>query len=79
MTDAPRRIRLPSISVMTDTTEPLNDPLAAACEATLLFFSGSPWDAVKAEKWAALTGTRECTTKTLCDFVRAAIAKAPDA
>jgi hypothetical protein len=49
--------------------------LAAACEATLLFH-GSDWSPAVAERWTELTGSREATTKVLCDFQRAALQKA---
>lgn len=46
----------------------------------LLFYSTGPWtDAAKAE-WLKITGTREATTKVLCDHVRAVLAENwPDA
>lgn len=55
--------------------------LEAACRAALLFHAGSPWDEAKAAEWSALVfpllGPREpdATTKTLCDALRAALAK----
>ena len=49
-------------------------PAAAdALRAVLLFHGGGPWDAAKAAAWERLTGEREATTRTLCDFVRAAL------
>lgn len=41
-------------------------------EATLLFHSGSPWDARKKQRWLELTGQDEATTRVLCDMQRAA-------
>ena len=49
-----------------------------ALEAVLLFFDSSPWGDDKAERWLALTGHEEATTKVLCDGVRAALSL-PDA
>lgn len=49
--------------------------LAAVAEALLLFHSASPWDADKAARWKALTGQESATTKVLCCFARAALAK----
>lgn len=49
--------------------------LEAVCDALLLFHGGGPWDAHKADKWAALSGCQEATTKVLCDLARAARAK----
>ena len=37
---------------------------------------GDEWDKPKHLRWLQLTGSEEVTTKVLCDFVRAAIAKA---
>ena len=50
--------------------------LAAAAEATLLFHDDAEWDKRKHLRWFELTGSKELETKVLCDFVRAAIAKA---
>lgn len=45
----------------------------AALEAVLLFYSSPPWDLEKLNRWKELTGSGECTSKTLCDFVRKAL------
>ena len=50
--------------------------LAAAAEATLLWHDADEWDKRKHLRWFELTGSKEVETKVLCDFVRAAIAKA---
>lgn len=45
-----------------------------ALTAVLLFHSGGEWTADKAGVWLRITGTREATTKVLCDHVRSALA-----
>lgn len=52
--------------------------MRAALEAVLLFHSGGPWNADQCQKWLDATDSDECTTKVLCDTVRAAL-KALDA
>jgi len=55
----------------------LREPsLRAACEATLLFHSGSPWTEEKQREWERLTGdvSHQVTTKRLCDFIRSTLA-----
>jgi len=47
--------------------------VTAALEAVLLFHSDSPWDTHKTDRWLALTGTTDVTTKVLCDTVRKAL------
>lgn len=49
--------------------------LLKACKATLLFHGAGHWDDEKRLEWLNLTGHSEATTKVLCDFVRAALAK----
>lgn len=50
-------------------------PAAAdALRAVLLFHGGGEWTAAKGDAWERLTGSRLATTRTLCDFVRAALA-----
>lgn len=39
--------------------------------AVRLYFKGSPWTADDSDRWQFLTGTRECNSRTLCDFARA--------
>lgn len=43
-----------------------------ALEAVLLFYSGGGWGPESQAYWLELTGTEECTTRNLCDFVRKA-------
>lgn len=45
-----------------------------ALNATLLFWSAGTWDAAKRARWVELTGAEECTSKSLCDFVRQTLA-----
>jgi len=49
------------------------DPITAALEAVLLFQSDTPWTTHKMNRWLALTGTTDATTKVLCDTVRTAL------
>ena len=53
--------------------KPQTDPVTAALEAVLLFHSDTPWTTHKANRWLALTGTTDVTTKALCDTVRMAL------
>lgn len=39
-------------------------------KAVLLFHSGDPWDAKRQAEWLRLVGTRDASTKTLCDAIR---------
>ena len=39
-------------------------------EAVLLWFSPGPWVDEKAQRWLELTGSRECTDKALCAWLR---------
>jgi hypothetical protein len=41
-----------------------------ALKLVLLFHSGGAWDDAKIAEWLRITGTREATTKVLCDHVR---------
>lgn len=51
--------------------------LLAACEAVLLFHDGAPWDDAKQRRWYdELKVGPDATGRSLCDFVREAIAKA---
>lgn len=52
--------------------EPSYDP-RDALKAVLIFHSGGNWMDVAGE-WLRITGTREATTKVLCDHVRSALA-----
>jgi hypothetical protein len=47
--------------------------VTAALEAVLLFHSDTPWDLPKRNRWLALTGTTDVTTKVLSDTVRTAL------
>jgi len=38
--------------------------------AVLMFWQTGPWSAFDRERWLALTGEVECTSKTLCDLAR---------
>ena len=40
------------------------------CKAALLFHSPTPWTPEKQKEWVELTGERDCTTKSLCNFLR---------
>jgi len=50
--------------------------LLVACKAALLFYTPPPWTHLEQEEWARLVGTDSVTSKTLCDLIRAAVAKA---
>lgn len=53
--------------------------LLAVARALLMFHSGGNWDWKAKEEWNRLVGDGtpiEATTRVLCDFARAAIAKA---
>lgn len=52
------------------------DELAKACRAVHLFHSGSHWTPDVRRYWTELTGEDEATTRTLCNTVRAVLAKA---
>jgi len=40
----------------------------------VLLFHGGRWDDAEKTEWHRITGTREATTKVLCDHVRSALA-----
>lgn len=46
------------------------DEVVRIVEAVLLFHSGSLWTPEKQERWRALTGRTEATSKALCDWLR---------
>jgi hypothetical protein len=50
--------------------------LHAFTEAALLFHGGGDWSDAKQIRWEELTGSIDATTRVLCDFGRAALAKA---
>ena len=50
--------------------------LLAALELPLMFYAAGPWTDVERQRWKEITGTEEATTKTMCDAIRAATAKA---
>ena len=52
------------------------DALVKACEATLLFHGPRLWDGTLQGRWEEITGSNRCDARRLCDFVRAALAKA---
>ena len=47
--------------------------LEVLARALLLFHSPSPWHQDKQQEWERLTGTKEATTKNLCDLARMVI------
>lgn len=49
--------------------------LQDVARATLMFHRSGQWTVEDREAWTKLTGQAECTTRVLCDFVRAALAK----
>jgi len=44
-------------------------------ELVLMWFQAPYWGAAEAERWKALTGSEDATTKVLCDTVRRFIKK----
>lgn len=46
------------------------DRMQTALEAVLLFYSPAPWDLCKQNRWFQITGSREATTRVLCDHIR---------
>ena len=44
--------------------------LEKAAIATLMFWKGGEWTKENQEVWKALIGTKEVTSKALCDFIR---------
>lgn len=44
--------------------------LRAANEAVLLFHGGGMWMQSDADRWLAITGRPEATSRVLCDFIR---------
>jgi hypothetical protein len=52
--------------------EVLESRVAKLAAAVLLFHRGGPWTMDDMKAWEALTGSREVTTKALCDFARKA-------
>jgi hypothetical protein len=49
------------------------DPLDAL-KLALLFHAGGPWDDQRAAEWLRITGTREATSRVLCDTIRRTLA-----
>jgi hypothetical protein len=45
-----------------------------ALKLVLLFHGGGAWDDAKIAEWFRITGTREATTKVLCDHLRSMLA-----
>jgi hypothetical protein len=50
---------------------PTSEDADRLARAVLLFHKSPPWTVEDRELWTALTGTREATTRTLCDLARA--------
>jgi hypothetical protein len=51
------------------------DRLRGALRAVLMFYSPSPWTPEMRDRWQALTGHADATSKNLCDVVRGALAE----
>lgn len=69
-------------TAMVDTTARMaasHKRLMTACEGTLLFHRGGHWTSDDTLAWKKLTALTSLTTKSLCDFIRAAINQAPAA
>ena len=49
------------------------DRLREACRAVLLFYRVGAFGSEEAKEWDKLTGGADCTTKGMCDFIRAAL------
>lgn len=45
-----------------------------ALRLVLLFYSAGCWDDAKQQEWLRISGTKEATTKALCDHIRSALA-----
>lgn len=45
-----------------------NDALVRLAKAVHLFHHGGPWTPEDARDWEALTGSKDATSRTLCDF-----------
>jgi hypothetical protein len=50
--------------------------LLAACQATLLYHRADRWGPRQERQWRELVGEMDCTSRSLCDFVRAAMVRA---
>lgn len=48
--------------------------LEMAAKLPLLFHSGGGWTEAMQAEWLQITGTTECTTKVMCDYIRMALA-----
>jgi hypothetical protein len=48
--------------------------VADALRLVLLFHDGGEWNTEKRLEWLRITGTREATTKVMCDHVRSMLA-----
>jgi hypothetical protein len=51
------------------------DELLTATKLVLLFHSNVRWTEDNLRHWLAVTGGKDATTKSLCDHIRAVIAK----
>lgn len=45
--------------------------LLDALELPLLFYSGGPWIGKERERWEEITGKKTCTTRIMCNHIRA--------
>lgn len=50
-----------------------NVALREACEAVLMFYQAVDWGEKSRNRWAALTGSKDATTRVMCDTVRRAL------
>ena len=51
--------------------------LAEALSLPLRFHSGAPWTPDDADAWERITGTKEATSKVMCDAIRTALTSLP--
>jgi hypothetical protein len=47
--------------------------LESALRAVLLFYTVGPWDDLKRNEWELIIGTKEATTKVLCNHIRSVL------
>lgn len=47
--------------------------MLAACRAALLFHDPAAWAESRAAEWVRLAGPRPCTSRDLCEVIRAAL------
>lgn len=53
-------------------SEPTYDPLDAL-KLPLLFYAAGTWTGPQRDEWQRITGTREATTRLMCDHIRAVL------